>query len=214
MTRVKICGLTRLDDALAAAEAGADLLGFVLVPSSPRYVTPARAAEIAAALRGRGAAQLCVGVVAGLPLAQVRGCLEQGGFDLLQVHGEEAPALAAALYPRAILAIRVTGPASLEGLANCRAFACLLDARDAERREQAAAPWDWSLLKEAGLPGRAIVAGGLHPGNVAQAVRVARPWGVDVASGVEASPGRKDRGAMARFVQAVREVDADARCSS
>ena len=207
MTRVKICGLTNLDDALAATEAGADLLGFVLVESSPRYLDPGRAAEVVAGLRQRGVGLPCVGVVAGWALEQVRALKGQCGFDLVQLHGAASPATAAALYPGVIVARQVTGPASLAGLGAYPAFAYLLDGRGTEGREEKGQPWDWALLRTARIPGRVIVAGGLTPENVAQVVRQAWPWGVDVASGVEARPGRKDRVAVARFIRTVREVD-------
>ncbi len=207
MTVVKICGLTTLEDALAAAEAGADLLGFVLVPSSPRRVTPEQAAGIVAGLRGWGVRLPCVGVVAGLTAAEVRELKGRCGFDLMQLHGEEGPEVAAALYPEAIVARTVAGPEALNDLERYRAYAYLLDARGAGPRTGPPRPWDWRLLRSLTLPGKVIVAGGLTSENVAEAVRVARPWGVDVASGVEAAPGRKDGAAMARFVRAVREVD-------
>ena len=214
MTRVKICGLTSLGDALAAAEAGADLLGFVLVQDSPRHVEPRRAAEIVAALRQRDVALPCVGVVANLPPGQARALRQQCGFDLIQLHGAEDPAAAAELHPAVIVARRVTGAGSLVGLANYPAYAYLLDARGVERRDAAPATWDWRLLRKAAVRGRVIVAGGLAPENVSQAVRLARPWGVDVASGVEAHPGHKDRAAVARFIRAVREVDVEGECDT
>ena len=209
MTRVKICGLTNLVDALAAAEAGADLLGFVLVPSSARYVAPQEAARIVSEVRRHGVSRPCVGVVAGLGLGQMRAILDGCGFDLVQLHGEVGPAVARALYPRAIVVRQVRGAESLVGLEDLPAYAYLLDARGAERRSVAPATWNWRLLAGTSLARRAIVAGGLTPQNVADAVRTARPWGVDVASGVEASPGRKDHLAMVRFVEAVREVNDD-----
>ncbi len=207
MTHVKVCGLTTLEDALAAAEAGADLLGFVLVPSSPRRVTPEQAARIVAGLRARGVRLPCVGVIANLGAAEAQQLKSGCGFDLLQLHGNEGPEVAAALYPGVIVGRAVSGPESLADLARYRAYAYLLDSRGAEARRGPAGPWDWRLLRSVTLPGRVIVAGGLTPENVAEAVRLARPWGVDVASGVEAAPGRKDRAAMRRFVRAVREVD-------
>ncbi len=207
MTRVKVCGLTNLEDALAAAEVGADLLGFVLVASSPRAVEPGRAWELVAALRARGVLQPCVGVAAGVDSAGARVLLGEG-LDLLQVHGAEGAAVAVDIPGTVIVARQVSGAASLEGLAGLPAFACLLDARGVER-QGTAAPWDWRLLEGARIRGRVIVAGGLRAGNVAEAVRAARPWGVDVASGVESAPGRKDQRAVARFIRAVREADSE-----
>lgn len=209
MTVVKICGLTTLDDALAAAEAGAGLLGFVLVASSPRYVAPERAREIVAALRRQGVRQPCVGVVAGLPLERVLAIRKQCGFDLMQLHDEENFVAARALYPDCIVARRVSGLESLAALSRWPAFAYLLDARGTDRRTPGSGPWDWRLLRRVRPPGRIIVAGGLVPENVAEAVREMRPWGVDVSSGVECAPGRKNRAAMERFIARVCEVDSE-----
>lgn len=211
MTMVKICGLTRLDDALAATEAGADLLGFVMVTTSPRYVPPQAAGEMVAALRARGVRLPTVGVVAGLALPRLQALRRDCGFDLLQLHGGEPPELAAALHPGVIVARQVRGQECIAALAAYRADAYLLDGRGAARREGTPATWDWRLLQGATLPGRVIVAGGLSPENVARAVRLSRPWGVDVASGVEHNPRRKDRVALARFVRAVRQEDARSR---
>jgi len=207
MTFVKICGLTCLDDALAAAEAGADLLGFVLVAQSPRYVAPAQAAEIIAALRQRGVSTPCVGVVANRTVDEVRAIKSTCGFALMQLHGGEDPQVAAALYPDAIIARQVTGRDSLIRLATFRAFAFLLDAQGAERTATSRQTFDWQLVSQVSLPGRVIVAGGLCPENVGMAVRQAKPYGVDVSSGVERSPGHKDRDAIVRFIQAVHEAD-------
>ncbi len=207
MTAVKICGLTRLDDALAAVDAGADLLGFVLVEPSPRYVSPEQVSRIVAELRRRGVTRPCVGVVAGLAVERILAIREQCGLDLVQLHGDESAEVVAALSPRVIVARRMVGAETLRELTGLLAFAYLLDARGADRRAAGPATWDWRQLRGTRLPGRIIVAGGLVPENVAEAVRVARPWGVDVASGVECAPGRKDRAAMTRFVKNVREVD-------
>jgi phosphoribosylanthranilate isomerase len=209
MTNIKICGITRLDDALAAIDAGADLLGFVLVESSLRHVAPSQAATIIAALKQRGIATPCVGVVADLSVARVRAIKQACGFTLMQLHGDENADTVAALYPEAIVARRVAGAASLTELASLRAFAYLLDAQGAKRQPGAAQAWDWRLLTSTHLPGRVIVAGGLRPDNVGAAVRQARPYGVDVSSGVEQAPGRKDWAAMASFIKTVREADND-----
>ncbi|MGQ9682806.1 MAG: phosphoribosylanthranilate isomerase [Anaerolineae bacterium] len=208
MTRVKICGLTTLEDALAAAEAGADLLGFVLVRSSPRYVEAASAGEIVAELRRRGMRALGVGVVAAKGDLFKQGW-QDSGFDLLQLHGPGAEEAAAVLGPRAILARQVTGPDALASLPALPVYAYLLDGHGLARQAGERGLWDWGLLAAARVPGRVMIAGGLDPQNVGAAVRAARPWGVDVASGVETQPGRKDPAAVARFVRAVREVDGE-----
>ena len=207
MTVIKICGFTQLDDAMAAVDAGADLLGFILVRSSPRYIAPERAADIIAGLRQHGVTAPCVGVVANLPLQRVRSLKQQCGFTLMQLHGRESRRTAAALYPDAIVARQIKGAASLSALAQYHAFAYLLDGRGAAGRTGRAKLG----LEPAGsiaLPRpRVMIAGGLRPDNVGAVIRQACPYGVDVSSGVEVSPGCKDRAAMERFVRNVREVE-------
>jgi phosphoribosylanthranilate isomerase len=200
-----------MDDALAAAEAGAGLLGFVLVETSPRYTSPERAGEIVAALRARGVALPCVGVVATAPVEHLRQLRRQCGFDLLQVCGEDAEQAAQALGPRAILAWQVRDEAQFRLPCDLNVFACLLDAQGLERRAGNSRPWDWRRMLAWHLGRRIIVAGGLRPENVGEAVRMTRPWAVDVASGVEMRPGRKDHQAMVRFVRAVQEADHELR---
>lgn len=209
MTTIKICGLTSLDDAQWAAHCGANLLGFICWPGSPRYATPKRIAEIAGALRSRGCGSRLVGVFVDQELAHVRHTAYYCGLDLVQLHGNESPDYAAALGLPYLLARRVRDVADLTGLTDYRPYAVLLDGYDPTMPGGAGRPWPWELLKQAGPRAqRVILAGGLTPENVREAMRIARPWGVDVASGVESAPGIKDPGRVAAFVRAVREEDA------
>jgi phosphoribosylanthranilate isomerase len=209
---VKICGLTNFDDARHAWRAGADLLGFVLVPGTPRYVAPASAAELVRALRDEGCDALMVGLFAHASPAAVRAIVAECGFDLAQLHGDPPPAEVAALGVPALLAHRVreaVGSGSAEGfaidwasLAAYRAWGYVLDGYDPVRLGGTGQTWDWSLA--AGRPegfGHTLIAGGLTPDNVADAIRLARPWGVDVSSGVESAPGHKDPERVERFIE-------------
>src|SRR5512147_1110044 len=197
--RVKICGITRLEDALAAAELGADALGFNLWPGSRRCVRPEVAREIAACLPHFVTA---VGVFVNQPPEEVRRLAAAAGVAALQLHGDEPPADCEGLGLPVIKSFRIAGPADLAALADYpSAAAVLLDSRT-EGFGGSGRAFDWELARRA--PGRrpVILAGGLTAENVAEAVRAVRPWAVDVASGVESSPGVKDRERMARFLRA------------
>jgi len=176
VTAIKICGVTSLADGLAAAEAGADLIGFNFYPASPRCIALERCAEISAQLVLHFPRVLRVGVFVNLPAAEVRHCLEQGSLQLAQLHGDESPADRAACGPQAYKALRSV-------------------CKNIEAYVRPGAP---ALL----------LAGGLTPANVAAAIRQVRPWGVDVASGVESRPGIKDHQQIRALVAAVRAADA------
>ena len=302
---VKICGLTNLDDARHAWRAGADLLGFVLVPGTPRYIEPAAAASLVRALREEGCASAMVGVLAceppghgahrrarptaaeplhahgrgrtlfGPPAAPVsipprggeaerpstgahrrarptddkplhghgrgrtlfgppagtgvspRGGEAEGasegahrrarptvavvakgcGFDLLQLHGDPSPDVVAALGAPVLVARRVRGAIDWAALAAYGAWGYVLDGYDPHRLGGTGRGWDWALAADRpeGL-GRVLVAGGLTPDTVADAIRLARPWGVDVSSGVEEAPGRKDPQRVTQFIERAKGV--------
>jgi phosphoribosylanthranilate isomerase len=201
-TRVKICGITRLEDALAAVEAGADAVGFNLWPGSKRHVPLGRAVEIAAALPP-GVLRVAVFVQASPD--QVRAAVGAIGLGAVQLHGDEDPAdyteVGAPLWQ--VLRIGSSLPISV----SARAAELLLDAR-VDGFGGSGRSFDWSLARGArrfGVP--FWVAGGLSPTNVGEAVRRAAPDGVDVASGVESSPGVKDAGLVRAFVAAVRATE-------
>jgi phosphoribosylanthranilate isomerase len=205
--RVKICGVTRVEDARVAWAAGADALGLNFYPRSPRYVT----AETAAALaRTRPALGAVVGVFVNESPDVIRARVRECGLTAVQLHGDEPPEACAGYGVPVIKALRVRGAEDVE---RARTYVGAGDV--ATLLLDGAAPgyggggvgFDWSLvarLSEAGVP--VLVAGGLHPGNVQEAVRATRPYGVDVASGVEVSPGIKDAEAVRAFVRAAKNV--------
>jgi phosphoribosylanthranilate isomerase len=205
---VKICGITSVADAEAAAAAGADAIGLNCYPRSLRYVTPARAAEIVRALPPRR--PLRVGVFVNAPPAEIAALDAALGLDVIQLHGDEDPEYVARVGPKAMKAIRVTGPESLAALRSYRCQAFLLDGPAGGAYGGAGRGFDWSLARAAKGVWRLVIAGGLTPHNVAEAVTAARPYGVDVASGVESEPGVKDPALMQAFVAAARAAAARA----
>jgi phosphoribosylanthranilate isomerase len=198
MTRVKICGITNLADARAAVEAGADAIGLVFA-DSPRQIDAATARAIVADL---SRATIFVGVFRDTPLDVVNRVANQVGLDCVQLHGSESPEFCALVNRCVIKRFKIGGDNLASESPRYRTFASLLDPGAGDGRTF---DWNWA----AGLPHRIIVAGGLTPENVAEPIRLLRPFGVDVASGVESSPGRKDHQKMAAFIQAVRTADAD-----
>lgn len=211
MTIVKICGLTNLEDALAAAEAGADLLGFILYPKSPRYVTPEMVAAIVAGVRAATPTPpRSVGVFVNESTAQVLTTLAQTGLDLAQLHGDEAADDLLALHGRGFKAVRPTGLEDALALAQEYASSgagpdLLIDAYDAHAYGGTGQRADWAAaaIVAQRVP-HLLLAGGLTPEHVAAAVQAVRPWGVDVASGVEQAPGRKDHAKVRAFITAAK----------
>ncbi|MBC7315069.1 MAG: phosphoribosylanthranilate isomerase [Chloroflexi bacterium] len=205
MTAVKICGLTHVKDALWAWRCGADLLGFVLVPHSPRYVSPEDVAHLSHALRREGCTAPLVGVLASTSPPE---CREAAAtyLDIIQWHGAEGECPPFEALGRPVIAAqRVRPEPSWHPLPMPEAWAILLDAFDPVRLGGTGTPWDWRLLK--GRPPiheRLILAGGLTPENVAKAIAIVHPWGVDVSSGVEAAPGRKDARRVQEFIRNVK----------
>lgn len=192
MVRVKICGITNWTDARLAAESGADALGFNFYRESPRYIAPEEARTIARRLPRR---VVLVGVFVNASVGDVLRVARNVDLNALQLHGEESPETAARLtelFP-VIKAFRVRRGFKSGRLARYpSASAFLLDGFDRERRGGTGKTFDWSLAKTARKYGSIIVAGGLNPGNVAQAIREAQPFGVDICGGVESRPGKKD----------------------
>ncbi|GAB4262031.1 phosphoribosylanthranilate isomerase [Deferrisoma sp.] len=202
-TRVKVCGLARRDDALLAADLGADALGFVFAPGTKRPADPEVVARVVEELPPFVTA---VGVFRNQPADEVRGIVRACGLHLAQLHGREDADYVAGLGVPVLKAVGVTGSESLETLARypgCRAF--LLDAPGGGTGRTI----DWGLAREAKRFGRIVLAGGLTPENVAEAIRAVRPWAVDGASGTEARPGVKDPAKLRAFLEAVRRADAE-----
>jgi phosphoribosylanthranilate isomerase len=200
--RVKICGLTRVEDAMVAADAGADALGFVLYKESPRCITAEQAQDIISRVPPF---VTTVGLFVNQPAHWVRVIAERCGVDTLQFQGDETPAYCEAFAQRSIKAIRVKDRASLEGMAEYRVRAFVLDAYREGEYGGTGQTFDWDLAVAAKTHGRIILAGGLTPDNVAEAIRRVRPFAVDVSSGVEGSTrGVKDHGKIRAFIQAAK----------
>lgn len=208
MTQVKICGITNLKDAFVAAEAGADLLGFVFYPPSPRYLDPARAEQIISAVRCASYPVRFVGVFVNEEPGTVRQIVSRCGLDYAQLHGEEPPEMITTLMEQGlgvIKAFRVRDGASLIEIERYQATAYLLDAYVPGQPGGTGRTFDWRLAVQAKEHGPVILAGGLTPDNVAEVVRTVHPWGVDVSSGIEAASGRKDHNKLQRFIAAVKD---------
>ncbi len=210
MTRVKICGIRTLDEALAAVNAGADMLGFNFYPPSPRFVTPERCAHLVAELRELASRVTLVGVFVNVPPAEVRRVLAFCGLDQAQLSGDEPPEHIAALGGRAFKAIRparlATARLAAASYARRTPPVLLVDAATANSFGGSGQTANWEIAAALADKMPLLLAGGLRPDNVAEAVKAVRPWGVDVASGVEAAPGSKDAAKMRAFVRAVREA--------
>jgi phosphoribosylanthranilate isomerase len=235
MVYVKICGITNLEDARVAAEAGADFLGFIFYPPSPRYITPGQAAEITRAIRVEfgEATPRFVGVFVDEPVDTVRAIIESAGLDLAQLHGGEAPADVAALAPYAFKALRpktlteaqetlatyITGDAASPPSTVARGFAprlpstvcrlpstpdLLIDAYHPQQMGGTGLAADVTIARWLAERCRLLLAGGLTPENVTNAIAQVRPWGVDVSSGVETAKGKKDQAKVKAFVEAIR----------
>lgn len=205
-TRIKVCGITRLEDAQLAVELGAAALGFNFYRPSPRYTAPANARRIMARLPPF---IVPVGVLADETEDEhVAGVAEQAGVSVVQLHGPRFPALRGPLsHYRLIRAVAVKDGFDPESLKELRANAFLLDTFDAKRRGGTGKTFDWNLALAAKNFGTIILAGGLAPENVGQAIRAVRPFAVDVASGVESSPGVKDPAKLRAFFREVEKAD-------
>jgi phosphoribosylanthranilate isomerase len=202
--KVKICGITNLADATAAAEAGADLLGFVFYERSPRRVSTERAAEIVRALPAH---VVKVGVFVNAPEETVLRATGECGLNLLQFHGDESSAYCLQFGLMAMKAFRIRDAGSLRTLSDYKTDAWLLDTFATGQPGGTGATFNWDLAVKAQKLGRPIfLAGGLTPQNVAEAVRKVRPFGVDVSSGVESAPGKKDHQKVREFIAAARSA--------
>jgi phosphoribosylanthranilate isomerase len=204
-TRVKICGITRLEDALAAAAAGADAIGLVFVNASPRRVDPAQARVIVA---GLPPFIKVVGLFADAPAEQVRAVLGQAALDLIQFHGRETPEFCRSFGRPYLKAVRMDASADprTEAGRYTDAAGLLLDSYHPQLAGGTGETFDWARVpRELGRP--LILAGGLTPDNVGAAVAAVRPYAVDVSSGVESAKGIKDAARVMAFVRAVAIAD-------
>ncbi|MDT8419232.1 MAG: phosphoribosylanthranilate isomerase [Desulfuromonadales bacterium] len=200
MTRIKICGITSSEDALQAAACGADALGFVFFDRSPRCVTPGQAREIIA---GLPPLLTTVGLFVNATPQTIRDTAAYCGLDRVQLHGDETPADCLLPPLRVIKALRVRDEQSL-ARADEYPGDLLLDAWSDQAYGGTGHAFDWQLACALAARRPIILAGGLNPENVAAAVARVKPYGVDVSSGVELSPGRKDHAKVAEFIRRVR----------
>ncbi len=203
MVRIKICGITNLEDASLAANLGAHALGFIFYPKSPRSVRPDAARAI---IDNLPPFITTVGVFVDEEAGVVRGIAETAGLDWIQLHGQESPEYCRSLKRRVIKGFRIKDADSLSILPDYRESvqAFLLDTYKAGTAGGTGKTFDWTLARQAKESGPIILAGGLTPANVAQAIKAAQPAAVDVASGVEAAPGKKDPEKMKNFIETVK----------
>jgi len=203
MIKIKICGITNLDDALAAAEAGADALGFNFYKKSPRYIDPEKAAEIIAQLPPL---IMPVGVFINEREDRIREIQTLTCMQAIQLHGDESPEFCQRFGNRVIKAFQVKDKENLKHMAHYRVGAFLLDSYHDSLRGGTGVTFDWHLAVVAKTFGRIILAGGLTPENVAEAVKLVQPYGVDVAGGVEKEKGIKDHAKLKKFITEVRRA--------
>jgi len=202
-TRVKICGITSVEDALAAVAAGADALGFVFYAASPRVVRPE---QVAAIVRELPPFISTVGLFVNEQRTVIEQTVSACGLDLIQLHGDETPQ--DCLFPgrRVIKALRVRDHQSLARAAGYEVSGLLLDAWSDQVYGGSGESFNWQLLQDFAAQHPVILAGGLNPQNVAEAIRQVQPFAVDVSSGVESAPGKKDQLKMAEFIRQVRSI--------
>ncbi|MDX1763830.1 MAG: phosphoribosylanthranilate isomerase [bacterium] len=207
-TRVKICGITNLDDALAAVEAGADALGFIFYRESPRFVSPETVREMIPYLPPMIAT---VGVFVNEQIERVQELTKYCQISMLQFHGEESPEYCRWHGSRVIKAFRVKDASVLDIIKTYEVSGYLLDAYTEGTYGGTGASFDWSVARQAAISKPIVLAGGLTPDNVGEAIGAVRPYAVDVSSGVEEEPGRKAVERIAAFMEAVKGADAAGR---
>ncbi|HUP46148.1 MAG TPA: phosphoribosylanthranilate isomerase [Thermoanaerobaculia bacterium] len=205
MTTIKICGLTRLEDALFCADQGADYLGFIFVPSTPRFIEPERAAEITAVLRDRPQRPKFTGVFRDASPAYINDIAALAGLDFVQLHGAETDDEIRAIKVPAIKTFRV-GDALPDTTAHPSAEWHLFDTYEERRAGGIGRRFDWSLLAMYERSKPFFLAGGMTPENVAGAISLVRPSGIDVGSGVESEPGVKDHEKVKRLFERIRRA--------
>ncbi len=199
-TRVKICGITRAEDAALAGRAGADAIGFVLWPGSPRGIS----VEKAAGIRTASPFVARVGVFVNQPPEEVAAAVRHARLCAVQLHGDEDPALYEGVGAPLIKAVALsTAEDVASAIALPPSVTVLVDAADPARRGGTGRAADWSLARQVSLARPVILAGGISATNASEAIHGVRPWGIDVSSGVESSPGLKDEERMAQLFAAV-----------
>jgi len=203
MVSVKICGVTSIEDAELCVAEGADAIGLNFYARSPRYLSPSRARELVAAIAGRA---LTVGVFVDASYDEIEAVRTQTGIACVQLHGDEPPQLLERLLPHAYKALRVRDAGSVELARSFGGSHILLDAYVPGEPGGTGQTFEWSLATTIARERNVTLAGGLDPGNVASAVQCVRPFCVDVASGVEFAPGRKDPQRLRAFIRAAKSA--------
>lgn len=204
MIKVKICGITNREDALAACEYGADALGFVFYKKSPRFIEPEKAKEIIKAIPPF---VTTVGVFVDEDANTINKIVKRIGLYTVQLHGNESSEFCGKIISKVIKAVRVRGQdVSDFGLSSYRVSAYLMDTYREDMPGGTGETFDWEVAKEAKKFGRIILAGGLTPHNVAEAVKTVMPYAVDVSSGVEQRPGKKDLKKVKEFIERAKGI--------
>ena len=208
MTMVKICGITREEDALAAAKAGVDLLGFVFYPPSPRNIDPPQARKIISTLVQAGYPVRFVGVFVNESENNIKEIASRCRLDYVQLHGSEPPQLVSRLAQDGLSVIKAVHIISNDSLIEMTRYTpslYLLDSFVPGSLGGSGKGFNWKIAQRAKDRGSFLLAGGLTPKNVAAAVRTVQPWGVDVSTGVESSPGKKDHDKIRQFIARAKE---------
>lgn len=198
MVKVKICGITNEDDALQAVDAGADALGFVFYDLSPRCISYEKAETI---IRKLPPFVVPVGVFVNNPLRSINLAVERCGIQVVQLHGDETPNFCSGIHHKVVKAFRVRDIRSLENIRSYPVSGFLLDAYVPGAYGGTGLTFNWETARVAKQYGPIILAGGLNAGNARKAVETVEPYGIDVSSGVEAAPGRKDHAKVTEFIK-------------
>ena len=204
MVKVKICGITNLEDALYSAECGADALGFIFYPKSPRFIEKTKAKEIISKLPPF---ITTVGVFVNESIENIVNTIHECNINIVQLHGDETPDYCSKLPVKTIKAIRVKNEDSLKQIAEYKISTLLLDAYSEDSFGGAGKIFDWDLAIKAKGYGRIILSGGLTLDNVREAIEKVKPYGVDVSSGVEEREGKKDKIKVREFIKRVRSLE-------
>ncbi len=201
MVRVKVCGITNSDDAFRAVELGADALGFIFYKGSKRFIDPRDAHPIISSLPPFVSS---VGVFVNQGPDEIREAVGTSGVDTVQLHGDETPEFCAMLPYKLIKAVRVKDTVNTEEVELYPVLAILFDKHTDEMYGGTGKSFDWGVLKGIAISKKVILSGGLTPENVSRAIETVRPYGVDVSTGVEDSPGKKNHMKMRKFIEAVK----------
>lgn len=201
MVRIKICGITSVEDAILAADLGADALGFMFYRGSKRYIPPETARDI---INRLPPFIVTVGVFVNQKLDEIRYLKEKVGFDIVQLHGDESPEFCRELGERVIKAIRIKESVNSKEVESYPSRAILFDTYSQKGYGGTGESFRWEVLRELKTTKKVILSGGLTPENVSEAIKIVKPYAVDVSTGVEERPAKKDPEKLKKFIEAVR----------